>query len=142
MTVSYLTVIFFVGLDRLLKVLARQGYQLKIIGEIFKFNFVKNFYIAFSLPIYGAWLSAAILLIILLLIFYLVRAWREGELAPGISLLTIILGASSNLYDRFKFGYVIDYLDLKYFTVFNLADAMIVMGMIFLLFITNKKEID
>ena len=45
-------------------------------------------------------------------------------------LLAIIFGAISNLFDRIKYGYVIDYLDLKYFTVFNLADVMIVGGVI------------
>jgi signal peptidase II len=43
-------------------------------------------------------------------------------------LLFIIFGAISNLVDRLKFGYVIDYIDIKYFTVFNLADIMIVVG--------------
>ena len=40
----------------------------------------------------------------------------------------IIFGAVSNLYDRLKYGFVIDYFDLKYFTIFNIADAMIFFG--------------
>ncbi|MBU1778489.1 signal peptidase II, partial [Patescibacteria group bacterium] len=45
----------------------------------------------------------------------------------------IIFGAISNLTDRLEYGYVIDYFSLKYFTIFNLADVMIVIG-VFCLF--------
>ena len=47
----------------------------------------------------------------------------------GLSL--IILGALSNLLDRLIFGYVIDYINIFIWPVFNLADAMIVVGIIF-----------
>ena len=40
----------------------------------------------------------------------------------------IILGAFSNLLDRLLFGYVIDYLNLHFWPVFNLADVMVVVG--------------
>jgi hypothetical protein len=52
------------------------------------------------------------------------------ELAKRFKLLysvLVLIGAISNLYDRLSYSYVIDYLDLKYFTVFNVADAMIVL---------------
>lgn len=95
---------------------------------------------AFSLPLSGLWLNAVILLIVLLLIYYLARAWQGERRAIAVSLFAIIMGAASNLFDRLKYGYVVDYLDLKYFTVFNLADMIIVMGMAALLFRINKKE--
>jgi signal peptidase II len=44
------------------------------------------------------------------------------------ALFLAFLGAFSNLYDRLHYGYVIDYFDLKYFTVFNLSDVMIIIG--------------
>ena len=54
--------------------------------------------------------------------------------------LTILLfGAISNIIDRIRLGFVIDYIDLKYFTIFNIADIMIV-GSIGLLIITNIKN--
>ncbi len=143
MTAIYAVVIFFVGLDRFFKVLAfsGQGREFNLIGEILKFKFKANYNIAFSLPIAGAWLKAIIWLIILLLIFCLARAWRDGKRATAISLLAIIIGAASNLFDRLKYGYVIDYLDLKYFTVFNSADAMIVVGVFLLIVLLNKKKL-
>ena len=50
-----------------------------------------------------------------------------------------ILGASSNFYDRLKYGFVVDYLDLKYFTVFNVADAMISLSVLFMAYLLIFK---
>jgi signal peptidase II len=37
-------------------------------------------------------------------------------------------GALGNVADRLRFGYVVDYLDVHVWPVFNLADAAIVAG--------------
>lgn len=142
MIVISVAIIFFVGLDRFFKVfaLSDQNQQFNLIGEVLKFNYKANYYMAFSLPCYGFWLNAVICLIILLLIYYLVRAWQGGKQKTAICLLAIVMGAASNLFDRLKYGFVIDYLDLKYFTVFNLADVMIVAGVICMLFFIKQKR--
>lgn len=50
-------------------------------------------------------------------------------------------GAISNLVDRLRFGYVVDYIDLKAFPVFNLADVAIILGSLMLLVeIFRKKD--
>ena len=141
MTAIFSAVIFFVALDRLLKVLAEQGFKLNLVGEILKFNFKANYFIAFSLPLAGAWLNAAITAVILLLVYYLIASGRRGERAAALSLSAVILGAAGNLFDRLKYGYVVDYLDLKYFTAFNLADVMIVAGVGLLLMRAYKKQV-
>lgn len=137
-----IAVIFFISLDRFFKAFAFSGQagEFNLLGEILKFNFKANYYIAFSLPLAGFWLNAVVGLIILLLIYYLVRTCHGGKREAAVCLLAIILGAASNLFDRLKYGFVIDYLDLKYFTVFNLADAMIVAGVAALLISANKKD--
>lgn len=47
-----------------------------------------------------------------------------------LPLLLIIAGAISNLTDRVLFGCVIDFIDLKFWPVFNLADIYITIGAI------------
>jgi len=138
----YLAVIFFISLDRFLKAvaLANQEQQFDLVGKILKFNYQANYYIAFSLPLAGRLLLVVLILIILALISWSVFYWFKREGNSLIPLNLIVFGASSNLFDRFKYGYVIDYLDLKYFTVFNLADAMIVAGVIWLVVVLNKKS--
>lgn len=141
--VYLLAAIFFVSIDRFLKILALnhfEGREIKLIGDFLTFNFVKNFNIAFSLPVPEFFLFLMIPLIIIALLSYIVVLFRKGE-KHNVGLLTIILfGAISNYVDRIKFGFVIDYLDLKYFTVFNIADSMIVLASVFLLFLNFKKN--
>jgi signal peptidase II len=138
----HLAIIFFIGLDRWLKVfaLANQGQGFNLIGEVFKFHYQANYNIAFSLPLAGGWLMVLILLIIIALIWFFVYCYQEQDYARLAPIASIILGASSNLSDRYRYGRVIDYLDLSYFTVFNLADVMIVAGvLIFIIFLYKKK---
>ena len=138
-----IAVIFFIGLDRLLKVFAfnNQAIEFNLLGEILKFSYKNNYNIAFSLPLAGNFLVVLIFLIILILIslgLYYAKKFQTGK---ATALFLVILGAGSNLYDRLQYGFVIDYLDLKYFMVFNLADAMIVVGVIILIAILYKKQV-
>lgn len=136
MVLIILVAIFFLVLDRFLKFLAVGSFfskPIELFGNVFVLNFVPNYNIAFSLPVSGTWLNFAVGLILVILFYWLVALIKKQDI-PGIACLAfIILGAVSNLADRINYGFVIDYLDLKYFTVFNLADVMIVGGVLLLL---------
>ena len=139
-------IIFLLALDRFFKGLALAGVftiPITVVGEWLKLSFSKNFNIAFSIPLGGAWLNILIFAIILALVYYfLAVAVKERNYRLAVYLALIILGAASNLYDRWLFGYVIDYIDVKYFTVFNVADIMIVGGVagIFLQVLSVDKK--
>ena len=85
-------------------------------------------------------LTAFITVIILILGVYWLYLLKKAEINKTICLTFCLFGAISNIIDRFKYGYVVDYFDLKYFTVFNLADTMIVCGVFCLLIINFKYE--
>ncbi len=143
MIVGFIAVIFFVACDRFLKFLAVSGFlaePVRIAGDFFTLHFSCNYNIAFSLPLSGTGLNLCISLIIVALLYTLVCAVKKGNFNQALGLTFIIFGAISNLIDRFRFGFVIDYLDLKYFTVFNLADVMIVGGVAGLIIILFKKK--
>jgi len=128
--------IFFISLDRFFKVLAKNYFynnEINLIGDILKFNFAKNFGIAFSIPFSGFVLNFVIIIIILILAYILFYSFKKERYLLVCLLTFIVFGAISNMVDRGLYGFVIDYLDLKYFTVFNLADVMIVGGAVFLL---------
>lgn len=128
--------IFFIA-DRYLKSLAlgRQDEPaINLIGNFFTFTFTPNYFIAFSLPLRGFWLSLFICLIVLAITISLMLLIKRKEKITSIIGLSLILaGAISNLIDRISGGFVVDYLYLKYFTVFNLADVCISAGAILLL---------
>ena len=129
--------IFFL-IDRYFKLLAITTSSRPLIANWLNFNFVPNYQISFSLPISGPWLNLFISFIIGGLLFYTIINYKKLKTIEFVSLLGIIIGALSNLIDRFCYGFVIDYLDLKWFTIFNLADVMISIGSLILFFYLIK----
>lgn len=133
MIITYTIIILFASFDRLLKFLVAKNYFVgnpEIFGDVLKLSFAKNYNIAFSIPVGGWILNIIIALIILWLVGYFFLLLSKDKYIQSVFTISVLLGAISNFYDRLKFGFVIDYLDLKYFTVFNLADAMIVLGVL------------
>ena len=125
--------IFFL-IDRYLKYLAL-NYSNKpstLIKGLLSFNFIPNYQIAFSLPFSGLWLNIIIIIIVVSIGYYLSSNRKKLKPVELISLSAILIGAISNLIDRLAYGFVIDYLDLNWFTIFNLADAMISIGTLIL----------
>lgn len=139
----FIVAVFLFVFDRFLKLLALNYHDnYSLLGDILQFSFAKNYNIAFSLPFGGSPLIVLIITIILVLVGYIVKLAKNKEWMQLGLLTNVLFGAISNLLDRFKYGYVVDYIDLKYFTVFNLADMMIVGGVCFiLLFSINNKKI-
>ncbi len=66
------------------------------------------------------------------LVYYLVRNRRRLAPLPGVATALVLAGAAGNMIDRFRLGYVIDFIHFKVgsfdFPVFNLADACVVVG--------------
>ncbi|PIP29522.1 hypothetical protein COX27_01015, partial [Candidatus Kuenenbacteria bacterium CG23_combo_of_CG06-09_8_20_14_all_36_9] len=107
---------FFI-LDRVLK-------NLSVAGKIF---FYKNSGIAFSLKISGELFLYfyLIVIIVLFLIFWqLLASLKNKHLLLATGYLLLAAGIISNLIDRFRFGFIVDYLNF-YFFYNNLADVMI-----------------
>ncbi len=61
----------------------------------------------------------------LILAFLFVRI-RGTLLKTGLSL--VLAGAVGNLIDRLQFGYVLDFFEVRGFSILNLADACITVG--------------
>lgn len=131
---------FFIILDRFFKSLAINGASFNLISDIFRFNFAGNYNIAFSLPFGGQILIWLIILITTGLLCAFVYLYKKQEYIFSSFIFLIILGSASNLLDRLKYGFVVDYLDFKYFTIFNIADALIVFGVFLLVFYYKKSN--
>lgn len=106
---------------------------------IVKLHLTFNENLAFSLPAPKLAIIFLTIGILLFLIQILITNYQKFKLIKLFSLGLIIIGALSNLVDRCQFGGVIDFVDLPYFTVFNLADSYITIGVIGWLFQEIKK---
>ena len=137
-------ILFF--LDRFFKYIFLQNPGLSW-DFIFDWHLSKNFGIAFNIAIPMTVIIIATSGIFFVLIKFLIDAIRENNFFNIIFLSLIIFGACSNLADRVRHGFVIDYIDVPYFTVLNLADVMISVGAILILikeifFKKNKEKAD
>ncbi len=92
-----------------------------------------------------------ILVLVTALIAVVVGIWMMREKAMGdiLGLSLILGGALGNIYDRYTWGYVIDYADLhigefRPFLIFNVADAAITIGVLIILarsfFLRDSEE--
>ena len=98
---------------------------------------------AFSLPATYFLLYPIIILILILLFWF----WKKDMAKKSILIwpwALIIIGAISNLMDRIQYGGVIDFINVPRFTVFNLSDIYISIGVVWVLwyewiFVKNKN---
>jgi signal peptidase II len=107
------------------------GESVHVIGP-FSIHHLQNSGIAF-----GLFASATLLVIALTtaaVAWMLVFFGRSGARHPVLpAALGLVIGGSvSNLADRVRLGHVTDFLDLRYWPAFNLADSFIVIGVLIL----------
>ena len=99
----------------------------------FSIHRVQNSGIAFGL--FSSATPVVIVLTTVAVAWMLVFFARSGARHPAlpVALGLLIGGSVSNLVDRVRLGYVTDFLDLRYWPAFNLADSCIVVGVALLL---------
>ena len=128
----YFIILIIVFADQLIKFYIinnfSYGQSLAIIENIFHLTFVKNTGAAFGIfkggNIFFIVISSLIILFLLFYFYYYFKRNFYTKISFGL----IIGGAIGNLIDRIKLNYVVDYLDFRIWTVFNLADSAIVVG--------------
>ncbi len=103
-------------------------------------RFVPNTAMAFSLPVHQAVIIFLAGFILLALVRYFCICTRDGLYGHVWALNFIIWGAFSNLYDRINRGFVVDYMEIGMWPIFNLADVAIVAGFATLLALIAHEE--
>jgi signal peptidase II len=106
--------------------------SVRVVGPL-SIHHVQNSGIAFGL--FSSATSVVIVLTSLAVGWMLVFFARSGSRHPvlPVALGLVIGGSVSNLVDRVRLGHVTDFLDLKFWPAFNLADSFIVVGVAILL---------
>lgn len=133
----YIIVFVILSLDQLSKILISRCLSLNqsmpVIKGIFYFTLVHNRGAAFGI------LKDQVPLFIITAVFAIILAYRglkeQGSRRVSVytvSLGFILAGGIGNLIDRLFRGYVVDFLDLRIWPVFNLADSAITVGAVLL----------
>lgn len=108
------------------------GEEADVIGP-FSIHHVQNTGIAFGLfPSATALVTALTALAVLWMLVFFARSGARHALLP-VALGFLIGGSASNLLDRLRLGHVTDFLDVRYWPAFNLADSFIVAGVAILI---------
>jgi len=127
-------ILFLIALDQIIKFLITDRIII-----IFKFPFInysENYGAAFSLfENERIFLIIASLVIIGFVIYYYSK---YKNLQLGLSL--ILAGAISNLIDRIFRGYIVDFINVGIWPVFNLADVYNFIGVLMIIFVLKKRK--
>jgi signal peptidase II len=125
-----------IGADQLTKEFVTRrlslGEEADVIGPL-SIHHVQNTGIAFGLfPSATALVTVFTALAVAWMLYFFARSGARHALLP-VALGFLIGGSTSNLLDRLRLGHVTDFLDVRYWPAFNLADSFIVVGVLILL---------
>ena len=130
----YVLLIFLLITDQIVKQLITSyilpGSSLPVIGEFIHLTPVKNQGLLMGLFSFPSYLTIflTVFVITLFLVVLLLNLREKGNLGMAF----IIGGTVGNLWDRVFRGGVIDFIDVKFWPIFNLADIFITAGVVLL----------
>jgi signal peptidase II len=104
------------------------GEAKPLIGGFVYLTHARNPGGAFGLFAHQNWLFFALMALLLLLVVKLVYPMRKQSTLLCYGLSIGLAGAVGNLIDRLRVGGVIDFIDVGFWPVFNVADGAIVLG--------------
>ncbi|HAN70952.1 MAG TPA: signal peptidase II [Actinobacteria bacterium] len=103
-----------------------------LLGGLLKFTYVENTGAAFSIGVGYTWIFTIVAIVVAGVILRTSR--RLGSLGWAVALGGLLGGLLGNLIDRLTrppgpgLGYVVDFIQLPYFAVFNIADMFITLS--------------
>ncbi|NQT95989.1 MAG: signal peptidase II [Candidatus Omnitrophica bacterium] len=137
-----------VFVDRVLKFIIFDkfavGSSIPIIKGLLHITPIYNTGIAFGLLKNGSNLIFIIVsFVTALFIVYILFFRKPANRALKTGLFLILGGALSNLVDRLLYGHVLDFIDIRVWPIFNVADSAITIGAFLVLFhlLKTKKTI-
>jgi signal peptidase II len=108
------------------------GESVPLLGPV-RLTHIGNPGAVFGLPAHPLVLIGFVAAIILVLLIWYRQPYFDGLLLRPV--LGMLLGGGvGNLIDRLRLGYVTDFVDLQVWPVFNLADSVIVVGTMALMY--------
>lgn len=112
----------------LIKYFLVEGQSVPVIPHIFHLTYIRNPGAAFGLFAHQTIFFIVASVVVLVLALVAIRHVPENRWLFRLSLGLLLGGNGGNLLDRLRSGLVVDFLDLRVWPVFNLADCAIVLG--------------
>lgn len=106
----------------------KDGRVLDLLGGLVRIDLTWNSGAAFGMFRADGGAFALIALAVSAGIVFSYRRVAHSPVVVRAALGLILGGALGNLVDRVRLGYVVDFIDLRWWPVFNLADSAIVLG--------------
>lgn len=104
--------------------------SIPVIGEYIRLTYVENRGAAFGLLQEQTSFFIIVGITVIGVIIYSFKQMSQPSWLLTLALGLQLGGAIGNLIDRMRFGYVVDFVDLSVWPVFNVADSAIVCGVI------------
>lgn len=147
MIVSFIVALLIVVADQLIKLLVTNTIKVdgsvSILNGLVNFTYCENKGMAFGMLQNARWLFIGFTAIVMLgIVIYMIKTKPKNKFLLA-SLALILGGGIGNLIDRIFLGYVIDYIQLSFFSpVCNFADYCITIGtallVIYILFFSQN----
>lgn len=140
------TTLGLVGCDHATKLAAKSWLDapVPVVSGLVELRYAENRDIAFSLTRAWSGPSKRVALVatgLVLVAGLLAWAWRRRRVASlfeQLALAAVLAGALGNLIDRGLRGYVVDFVWVRWYSVFNVADVLIVAGAIAMLIAARR----
>jgi signal peptidase II len=135
----YLIVILVFVSDQASKALIQRtmmfGEYRRILGSAFMLSLTQNTGGAWGLLPSGNKIFVAFAGVAIVALVYAYHRIARGDLLVGSAFALALGGALGNLLDRLRYGYVVDFFDVRiiHWPIFNVADSAISLGIVLLL---------
>ena len=140
----FVTAVIVVVLDQLSKhfIVANflPGESRVFIPHVLYWTYVQNRAGAFGLFGAQTWLLVTLAVVVLGLFWFSFRDVAARSAVVRVAFGGIAGGAIGNIIDRFHYGYVVDFADLRWWPVFNVADSCITVGVVVMIIATFLRE--
>jgi len=142
--IFYLLALVILAFDQIFKYLVHHlmsfGQSVPIYSNFLKLTYVRNTGAAFSLFVgFSSYLIVIGIAVVIAVIFFHHKLSKKNYWMQ-VSLAFVLGGSLGNLLDRIFRSYVIDYVDITVWPVFNFADIMINIGVIMIAMKMFEKE--
>ena len=147
-------ILFNIGIDQYSKKIVREeiipGSQTEILGELLQLMNVENSGAFLGMgsesnPTVKLIFLLILPIIVILSVLYYLFTNKSIDKLTSVGLSCIVGGGLANLYDRFLYGSVTDFLFMDFGIaktgIFNLADLSVTTGMILILLSTFKEKV-